>query len=64
MMLSVSKLYSICDGLINEYGAVSDTKISRGNQSTWRKPAPVPLGPSQIPWPGIKSGSAWWEASV
>jgi hypothetical protein len=63
MMLSVLKLYSIRDGLINDYRAVSEMKISRGNQSSWRKPAPMPLGPPQIPWPGIKSGSAWWEAS-
>jgi hypothetical protein len=30
-------------------GAVGGMKIGRGNRSTWRKPAPVPLCPPQIP---------------
>jgi hypothetical protein len=32
-----------------DYGAVSGMKIGRGNRSTGRKPAPVPLCPPQIP---------------
>jgi hypothetical protein len=30
-------------------GAIGGMKISRGNRSTWRKPAPAPLCPPQIP---------------
>jgi hypothetical protein len=30
-------------------GAIGGMKIGRGNQSTWRKPAPVPHCPPQIP---------------
>jgi hypothetical protein len=30
-------------------GAIGGMKIGRGNQSTWRKPAPAPLCPPQIP---------------
>jgi hypothetical protein len=33
----------------NDYGAVGGMRIGRGNGSTRRKPAPVPLGPPQIP---------------
>jgi hypothetical protein len=33
----------------DECGPVSGIRISRGNRSTWRKPAPVPLCPPQIP---------------
>jgi hypothetical protein len=29
--------------------AVGGMKIGRGNRSTWRKPAPAPLCPPQIP---------------
>jgi hypothetical protein len=29
--------------------AIGGMKIGRGNQSTWRKPAPAPLCPPQIP---------------
>jgi hypothetical protein len=36
----------IGDGDCGEIGAV---KIGRGNRSTWRKPAPAPLCPPQIP---------------
>jgi hypothetical protein len=32
----------------DECGAVGGM-IGRGNQSTWKKPAPVPLCPPQIP---------------
>jgi hypothetical protein len=30
-------------------GEFGGMKIGRGNQSTWRKPAPAPLCPPQIP---------------
>jgi hypothetical protein len=30
-------------------GVIGGMKIHRGNQSTWRKPAPAPLCPPQIP---------------
>jgi hypothetical protein len=33
----------------SDCGVVSGIKIGRGNQSTQRKPSPVPLCPSQIP---------------
>jgi hypothetical protein len=33
----------------NDYGAVGGMRIGRGNRSTRRKPAPVPLCPLQIP---------------
>jgi hypothetical protein len=33
----------------DDYGAVGGMRISRGNRSTRRKPAPVPLCPAQIP---------------
>jgi hypothetical protein len=33
----------------NDYGAVGGMRIGRGNRSTRRKPAPVPLRPPQIP---------------
>jgi hypothetical protein len=32
-----------------EYGAVGGLRIGRGNRSTQRKPAPMPLCPPQIP---------------
>jgi hypothetical protein len=48
-MLSVLRLYGINDRMINEYGAVGGMGIGKENQSTWRKPAPVPLCPPQIP---------------
>jgi hypothetical protein len=35
--------------MIDDYGAVDGMRIGRGNQSTWRKPAPVPLCSPQIP---------------
>jgi hypothetical protein len=34
--------------MMNEYGATSGVRIGRGIRSTRRKPAPVPLFPSQI----------------
>jgi hypothetical protein len=33
----------------DECGAVGGMRIGRGNRSTWRKPAPMPLCPPQIP---------------
>jgi hypothetical protein len=33
----------------DECGAVGGMRIGKGNRSTWRKPAPVPLCPPQIP---------------
>jgi hypothetical protein len=33
----------------DECGAVSGMRIGKGNRSTRRKPAPVPLSPPQIP---------------
>jgi hypothetical protein len=36
-------------GVRDERGAVGGMRIGRGNPSTRRKPAPVPLGPPQIP---------------
>jgi hypothetical protein len=35
MALSVFRLYSIIDRMINEYGAVGGMRIGGGNQSTW-----------------------------
>jgi hypothetical protein len=46
--LSVSILYSVNDRMINECGAVTRIRISRGSQSTRRKPGLVPLHPPQI----------------
>jgi hypothetical protein len=40
------QLRTIDDG---DCGAISGMKIIRGNRSTRRKPAPVPLCPSHIP---------------
>jgi hypothetical protein len=34
--------------MFNKFGAVGGMRIGRGNPSTWRKPAPVPLCPSQV----------------
>jgi hypothetical protein len=40
------QLRMIDDG---DSGAIDGMKICRGNRSTWRKPAPMPLCPPQIP---------------
>jgi hypothetical protein len=39
--------------------------IGRGNQSSRRKPAPVPLRPPQTSHalPGCEPGPPWWKAS-
>jgi hypothetical protein len=49
MTLSLSRLYIVDDGVINEYEAVKGKKIGRGNRSTRRKFAPVPFCATQIP---------------
>jgi hypothetical protein len=49
MVLLVLRLYSISDGIFNEYGTVGGMRICRGNQSTIRKTTPVPVCPPQIP---------------
>jgi hypothetical protein len=38
MMLFVSRLYSIDNSIINEYGAVGGMRIGKGNRNTQRKP--------------------------
>jgi hypothetical protein len=45
MTMSVTRLYSGDDRMINEYGAVGGMtmRITRGNRSSRRKPVPVPL---------------------
>jgi hypothetical protein len=49
----------------DERGAVGGVNIGRGNQSTGRKPAPVPLFPPQIPhdlmdWTLGAAVGSWW----
>jgi hypothetical protein len=46
-------------------GELGGMLIGRGNRSTRRKLAPVPLFPPQTPHalPGVEPGSTWWEAS-
>jgi hypothetical protein len=44
-MLSVSRLYSVDDKMINEYEAVDGTGIGRRKLNTWRKSAPLPFCP-------------------
>jgi hypothetical protein len=46
-------------------GEIGGMMIGRGNRSTQRKPAPVPLCPPQTPHavPGHESGPLQWEAS-
>jgi hypothetical protein len=62
MMLSVLGLYSIDDGMINEYGAVGGMSIDSGNRNTRRKSAPVslysPQNPHDLTW------CRTWVASV
>jgi hypothetical protein len=41
--LSVSRLHSIADRMINEYGGAGGMRIGMRNESTRRKPAPVQL---------------------
>jgi hypothetical protein len=46
-------------------GVLGGMMIGRGNRSTRRKPAPVPLCPPETPHPlpGRESGPPRWEAS-
>jgi hypothetical protein len=46
-------------------GEIGRMMIGKGNRSTRRKPATVPLCPSQIPYEmtGREPGSPQWEAS-
>jgi hypothetical protein len=37
------------DRMINECGAVDGMIIGRGNRTTWRRPVPLPLCPSEEP---------------
>jgi hypothetical protein len=53
----------------DDYGAVGGMRIGRGNRSTCKKPAPVPLCPPQIPhdltWDRTRAaavGSQWLTA--
>jgi hypothetical protein len=47
--LCILRLYNVDDRVINECGAVDGMRIGKVNQSTWGKPAPVPLCLPQIP---------------
>jgi hypothetical protein len=48
-----------------DYGEIGGMMIGRGNRSTQRRPALLPLGPPQIPHalPELEPGPPWWEAS-
>jgi hypothetical protein len=35
--------------MINKHEAVGGMRIGKANRSTWRKPAPMPFCPPQIP---------------
>jgi hypothetical protein len=50
---------------VHEDGEFGGMMIGRGNRSTRKKPAPVPLFPPQIPHavPGREPGLPQWEAS-
>jgi hypothetical protein len=50
----------------DDYGAVGGMRIGRGNRSTRRKPALVPLCPPQIQYEltWIEPGPPRWEASL
>jgi hypothetical protein len=43
-------IFSVDDRIMNEYRAFLGMRIGKGNWSTPRKPAPVPLCPPQIPY--------------
>jgi hypothetical protein len=47
--LGTSATVGYCTMIDDDYGAVGGMRIGRGNRSTRRKPAPVPLCPSKIP---------------
>jgi hypothetical protein len=40
----------------DDCGEIGGMRIGRGNRSAWRKPAPVPLCPPQIPHDLIRAG--------
>jgi hypothetical protein len=49
--LSVQRIHSVDDRMINEYGAVCGMRIGRGNRKTLMKPAPVsPQVSYALPW--------------
>jgi hypothetical protein len=48
--LSILRLYSIDDRMINKCGAVGGMGVGRGNQSTWRIPTPIPLRQPLVPY--------------
>jgi hypothetical protein len=47
--LSLTRLHSVNDTMINEYGAVGELETGRDNRSTQRKPAPMSFCLAQIP---------------
>jgi hypothetical protein len=49
LRISATSGLSYLPQVIVEDGEFGGMKIGRGNQSTWRKPAPAPLCPPQIP---------------
>jgi hypothetical protein len=48
-MLTTSRIYRVFDRRIKENWEVCGIANGRGNRSTRKKPAPVPLLPLQIP---------------
>lgn len=40
-VLTVMRLYSIDDRIVNEYGVVCEVKVGKRNRNIRRKPAPV-----------------------
>jgi hypothetical protein len=63
-MLSVLRLHSIDDRIINEYGAAGRVRIGRGNQVLGENlPQCHLIHPkSHMTWPRIKPGPPQWEA--
>jgi hypothetical protein len=49
MILSTSRVYSISDGMKNEWVAVGGMRIGKECKCIWRKLAPVPFCPPHIP---------------
>jgi hypothetical protein len=48
-MLSVSRLNSVDQWMINEYDAVGGMRIGRGNRGTGQKPASLPFCATKTP---------------
>jgi hypothetical protein len=48
-MLSVLRVNSISERIINEYGAGGEMRNGIGNSGTQKKTCPVPFCPPQIP---------------